>query len=371
MAKVIDLRKLKIYDIQRIFHWVFDLSKRPSFLPLKAKDRPSTINVVKLKTVATDMSNFLSSEFKVTCKVRINESIPFSMLLDCLLRDGNYENLVASLAYIKMENLEFIPMVKFEKLYPSEIFVDSEISLGKNDFSNYKMANGVSKHSIIALDVEKVETEAGKELGRVTIVDSKGESIYDKIIKPKNPVLNYLTKYSGLTKELVDKGTDVKLVRNEILNLIGSNTVLVGHGVENDLSSLELYHNNIIDTAHLFLNPEGRKLSLAQLSKTHLGKVIHTDTHDSKIDAITCLELLSIKIQHMINITNKDSPRIRVEAEIANTHIMDLLRSKAGGLNFTTCSYNELQEFSRYYKKDKECLWMFIYEVSEKIYLSF
>jgi RNA exonuclease 1 len=32
-------------------------------------------------------------------------------------------------------------------------------------------------------------------------VDDKGKCVYDKLIKPKNEVVDYLTKYSGITEE--------------------------------------------------------------------------------------------------------------------------------------------------------------------------
>lgn len=370
MARYREVKRLTVCDIQRMLCWIFNLSKRPSFLPLRSKDRPLTVNIVELEASPESMSDVLN-RFDIKHTARVNENIPFCMLLDCLLRDGDYCNIKPCLDCISVENLAFIPMIAFNTLYSSDTFINSEMSLMRNNFDGYKRANKVSEHDIVALDVEKVETDIGKELGRVTMVDSRGKLMYDKVVRPKNRILNYLTRYSGLTEKTVDGGVDVESVKKEILDLVGTNTVVVGHGIENDLSSLELYHHRIIDTAHLFLNPEGRKVSLAQLSRTYLGKTIHEHTHDSRIDATTCLELLSVKIQHVLSIMNKESPRIKIDAEISTRHIADVFAFKEKQLNLVSCNYKELEEYSRDHKTGLRCLWMFLYEVDGKVYFSF
>ncbi|KAK0039183.1 EXONUCLEASE [Biomphalaria pfeifferi] len=364
-----ELRRLRIDHIQRMLRWIFNSAKRPSFLPLRAKDRPSAINMVRL-TSAQNMSRTLR-KFGSKYTARINEKIPFEIFLDCLFRDGCYETSAPCLDFIKTENLEFIPTVEFETLYSSGIYIDSRMSLEKPDLSRYRRAHGASAHDIVALDVEKVLTAAGKELGRVTVVSRQGEAIYDKIIRPENPVVDYLTRYSGLTREIIESGIDVQVARDEILELIGPETVIVGHGVENDLSSLELYHDRIIDTAHLFLNPDGRKISLAQLSKKYLNKVIQKEAHDSRIDALTCLHLLSIKVQHMISVTSCKSRRIDLKAEIASTSVADLLSHEEGHLKIACCSHRELKKLLKTYRRNEKCLWMFLYTIDSKMYISF
>lgn len=369
MGKPKELRRLRIDHIQRMLCWIFNAAKRPSFLPLRAKDRPSSVNIVRL-TSSQSISRLLR-RFNTKNTARINEKIPPEMFLDCLFRDGNCEQLAPCLDFIRPENLEFIPTVEFEMLYSSGVFVDSEASLEKLDLSRYRRPCGSERRGIVALDVEKVLTTAGKELGRVTVVDGCGEAVYDRIIRPENPVVDYLTRYSGLTKNIVDSGIDVQTARKEVRELIGSSTVIVGHGIENDLSSLELYHDRIIDTAHLFLNPDGRKISLVQLSRKYLNKTIQTDTHDSRIDALTCLHLLSIKIQHMINLTNSESTRIDLRAEVTTRNIADLLNHEEGHVKIACCSHQELKHIAKIHKRNERCLWMFFYSINSKMYISF
>lgn len=370
MAKARELKRLTVYDIQRILFWAFNLSKRPSFLPLRASDRPSTVNIIRLEESPENISKLLS-KLKMGHTALVNEHLPFDDIMECILRDGEYGNITPSLEYVKMENLGFIPSVGFEDIYRSGIFVDDKKSLSKVDVSEYRKALTPRSYDIIALDIEKVRTKEGKVPGRITMVDCNGKTIYDKILKPEDPVIDYLTKYSGLTKEIIDEGVDIDLAKNEIFNFIGTNTVIVGHGVENDLDSLRLYHEKIIDTAHLFLSPLGRKISLAQLSRTYLSKDIHLETHDSRIDALTCLELLSVKIQHMLRIMDPSAPKLNIQAVVERKCVSDLLEHEQGHINITACNYRDLAKCLKSYRKFKECLWILIYRIDGSIYLSF
>ncbi len=56
---------------------------------------------------------------------------------------------------------------------------------------------------LVALDCEMVKTEFGMELARVSIVDAYGRVIYDRLVRPSHPVIDYLTDYSGITKEML------------------------------------------------------------------------------------------------------------------------------------------------------------------------
>lgn len=49
-----------------------------------------------------------------------------------------------------------------------------------------------------------VLTKNGSELARVSIVDFDLNVIYDKFVKPKEEVINYLTRFSGITKSILE-----------------------------------------------------------------------------------------------------------------------------------------------------------------------
>jgi RNA exonuclease 1 len=55
-----------------------------------------------------------------------------------------------------------------------------------------------SRKTVIGIDCEMCRTEAGMEITRVTLVDFQGNTLYDQLVKPPNPILDYLTTYRTL-----------------------------------------------------------------------------------------------------------------------------------------------------------------------------
>ena len=45
---------------------------------------------------------------------------------------------------------------------------------------------------------------AGNELTRVTVVNFDGKVLMDELVVPKNPILDYKTKYSGITAAMLE-----------------------------------------------------------------------------------------------------------------------------------------------------------------------
>jgi RNA exonuclease 1 len=85
-------------------------------------------------------------------------------------------------------------------------------------------------------------------------------------------------------------------VKEKLGNLASSQTILIGHGLENDLIALKLFHDRCMDTCHAFphprLYPERHRFSLQHLTSTHLKRLIQQGEHDSKEDSVACLELI-------------------------------------------------------------------------------
>lgn len=85
--------------------------------------------------------------------------------------------------------------------------------------------------------------EHGKDhmLARVSIVNDKGDVILDKYVKPTQPVVDYRTKYSGITPALMENAHPFADVQAEVAK-IKFNRILVGHALHNDFKVLKLEH---------------------------------------------------------------------------------------------------------------------------------
>ncbi|PRP84431.1 putative leucine-rich repeat receptor-like protein kinase [Planoprotostelium fungivorum] len=151
---------------------------------------------------------------------------------------------------------------------------------------------------LIALDCEMVVTSVGLELARVSLVNANLEIMLDSYVKPRHPVTDYVTRYSGIDEEtLKDVTTTLEDVQESILQLVHPNTILVGHSLENDMRALRMIHDRIIDTALLYPLSRGTKSSLKALSGRLLKKTIQTGSHDSVVDAACTMELAQLKIE--------------------------------------------------------------------------
>jgi RNA exonuclease 1 len=72
---------------------------------------------------------------------------------------------------------------------------------------SYNSVTGFSR--LFAVDCEMCMTSTRRhELTRISIVSETLEVVYDAFVKPFNPILNYLTKYSGITKAILDPVRD-------------------------------------------------------------------------------------------------------------------------------------------------------------------
>lgn len=155
---------------------------------------------------------------------------------------------------------------------------------------------------VLALDCEMCQTAYGLEVARVSVVDADGALLYDTTVLPTHAVTDHLTRYSGITAEILARTTTTLAAVREVLlsQYVFRSTVLVGHGLENDLAKLHIAHRRVVDTAVLYGRLSGGKYKLRELTRHFLHRDIQVEgaPHDSTEDARACLDLVRLRLQN-------------------------------------------------------------------------
>ena len=88
---------------------------------------------------------------------------------------------------------------------------------------------------------------------RITAIDYfTSKTVLDIFIKPIGEIVDFNTRYSGI-HELTDDFLSWEQLMEKLGEIMDSETILIGHGLENDMNAMRLIHENIIDTSILFL----------------------------------------------------------------------------------------------------------------------
>ncbi|CAE7664457.1 PAN2, partial [Symbiodinium microadriaticum] len=160
-----------------------------------------------------------------------------------------------------------------------------------------------------------VHDEGRQVVGRVSLLDGRRKEgvkdsscqngreeqtlLLDDYVLPTEPVVDYVTRFSGLVEEDLNPATSRHAVvsdRTAYLKLRyyrDSGCIFVGHGLQKDFETANIFvpPEQIRDTVELWRLPNMRKISLRFLASYLLHMEIQDDIHDSIEDARTALIL--------------------------------------------------------------------------------
>ncbi|CAL8248163.1 unnamed protein product [Merluccius merluccius] len=150
---------------------------------------------------------------------------------------------------------------------------------------------------VYSLDCEMCYTTHGLELSRVTVVNSGLQVVYDTFVKPDNEVVDFNTRFSGISeKDMKENCPSIGEVQQTLLRFVSADTILVGHGLETNLCALKFLHGTVVDTCVMFPHRLGppHKLTLNNLTADYLRRIIQDSVcgHDTADDAAACMELV-------------------------------------------------------------------------------
>ncbi|CAN8105685.1 unnamed protein product [Discula destructiva] len=178
----------------------------------------------------------------------------------------------------------------------------------------------------VAFDCEMGYTVRGMELLRLTATSwPDGAELVDVLVQPFGRILDLNTKWSGVFMEdllngvpwtkdweappqktgdrrILRKVESPKAARDLLFSVISPDTILIGHGLENDLNAMRIIHPKIVDTILLYPHRKGLPIrtSLKNLMEVHLRRQIQIDTgegHDSAEDARAAGDLVRLQVQ--------------------------------------------------------------------------
>lgn len=118
-----------------------------------------------------------------------------------------------------------------------------------------------------------------RELIRLTLIDYfSGEILIDSLVYPDVPMKHFNTRWSGVTRADIEKahrnrqcflGRDS--ARRAVFEYVGPSTIVVGHGAQNDLSSLRWIHYRVVDSYIIELNKRKMLELKAQQGEESVG----------------------------------------------------------------------------------------------------
>ena len=155
------------------------------------------------------------------------------------------------------------------------------------------------KSTVNADGLRVISTEGRQVVARISLIDYEEQTILDDYVLPNEPIVDYVTRFSGLTPEDLDPKTSPHaIVSNRTIYLklryfVDSGCIFVGHGLKKDFETGNIFvpPEQVKDTVELWRLPHQRKISLRFLASYLLKAQIQDEIHDSIEDSKTALAL--------------------------------------------------------------------------------
>ena len=231
------------------------------------------------------------------CNKRISIPLKKNTELDCVYHPGRITSKISS---INGKERNYSCCNSFEGCaIGHHVYSDEDVNILHKKIPFIEL-NSFKGLKAVGLDCEMSYTTLGFEMTRVTIVDFFTKRVVlDEIVKTFGQVIDANTKFSGVTELDISKGLMFSEIREMILKLISSDTIVIGHGLENDFKVMRIVGRRVIDTVSLWPHFKGLPFrhSLKYLMEKYLGRVVQVGSHDSIEDAVSCIDLVYHRVK--------------------------------------------------------------------------
>jgi len=258
-----------------------------ALLPLSGKIKENIIKKFGSLESALERHEVFKA-FRSIYPVKVQEDSNDEKVAD--MRDSNKLRLLLSATQMIEENYPIPLKGELEDRFKDYVLTKDEyeeVHLGSPMFS---------------VDCEMCYTLAGMELTRICVVNEKGSVVYHSLVKPHNDIVSYVTKYSGITSEMLENvETRLEDVQQSLRDLLPPDAILVGQSLNSDLSALRMSHPYIIDTSVVYnlTGDRRRKSKLSVLAHLFLNKQIQDGGkmgHNPEEDALAAMNLVLLKL---------------------------------------------------------------------------
>ena len=181
-----------------------------------------------------------------------------------------------------------------------------------NNLTNFLVSNHClnKERAIYSIDCEFVHTQCGQELASISIVDQNEKIVLNTFVRPDNPIVDYLPHFSNLKPENftgTSKCVTTIECRKMILNVLGPEVIIIGHGLQEDFLRMGVVHDKVVDTSFMFSHPDGEDFcySLKTLKEKYLKHDYFPSTNNSKalMDCIVAMRIVRLIYKGQIRLT--------------------------------------------------------------------